>query len=106
MQKGRLLAGATAIALTLGLFSIEAPRAAASGANIDGVGGGSINLPSGRKFIQFAFSAQTGSTGDFGSFRFTINDPLAPLDAHVAVDCLNVFPFPPGAGGWVGGSVS
>ena len=72
-----------------------------------GVGGGSINFGGAKKFTKFAFSGHTGPQGDFGHFRFTIEDPSTPLDAHVDVDCVNVFPFPPlGAGGWIGGVVT
>ena len=36
----------------------------------------------------------------------TIEPPFAPLDAHVDVDCVNVFPNPPGAGGYLGGPIT
>jgi hypothetical protein len=94
------------IALALSVLLMLAPTALATGADVYGVGGGSINLPTGQKFIKFAFSAHTGASGDFGSFRFTIEDPNAPLDAHVDVDCVNVFANPPGAGGWIGGAIT
>jgi hypothetical protein len=91
----------------IALAVIALPSAAgAQGADVYGVGGGSINLPSGQKDIKFAFSAHAGPQGDFGSFRFTIEDPNFPLDAHVDIDCVNVAPFLPGAGGWVGGPVT
>jgi len=92
-------------ALALGIFLIGAPSASADGADVYGVGGGSINFPDGEKAMKFAFSAHTGPSGDFGSFQFTIEPPLAPLDVHVDVDCVNVFPNKPGAGGWIGGKV-
>lgn len=94
------------IALAVGVFLIGAPGTSAAGADVYGVGGGSINFGGAVKFAKFAFSGHTGPQGDFGSFRFTIEDPSTPLDAHVDVDCVNVFPFPPGAGGWIGGTVS
>jgi hypothetical protein len=93
------------MALALGAFLIGAPDAIAAGADVFGVGGGSINV-AGSKFIKFAFSGHTGPQGDFGSFRFTREDPLTPLDVHVNVDCVNVFPNLPGAGGWIGGVVT
>jgi hypothetical protein len=77
-----------------------------NGADVYGVGGGSINF-GGMKYIKFAFSAHTGPQGDFGSSRITIEDPSVPLDAHVDVDCVNVFPLMVvGAGGWFGGVVT
>jgi hypothetical protein len=93
------------MALALGAFLIGAPDASAAGADVYGVGGGSINLE-GSKFVKFAFSGHTGPQGDFGSFRITSEDPFSPLDVHVNVDCVNVFPNPPGAGGWIGGPVT
>jgi hypothetical protein len=56
------------------------------------------------KVSKFAFSGHTGPNGDFGSFRFTFENPTT--DVHVDVDCVNVSPFPPGAGGWMGGEVT
>jgi len=93
------------MALVLGVFLIGAPNVSAAGADVFGVGGGSINFE-GAKLAKFAFSGHTGPQGDFGSFRFTVEDPTAPLDIHVNVDCVNVFPNPPGAGGWIGGAVT
>jgi len=93
------------MALALGIFLIGAPSASADGADVYGDGGGSINFPDGDKAVKFAFSAHSGPSGDFGSFRFTIEPPLRPLDVHVDVDCVNVFPNRPGAGGWIGGKV-
>ena len=93
------------MALLVGVFLISAPGASAAGADVYGVGGGSISLL-GDKIAKFAFSGHTGPNGDFGSFRFTIEDPNFPLDVHVDVDCVNVAPFPPGAGGWMGGEVT
>jgi hypothetical protein len=77
-----------------------------TGASLYGVGGGSVNFADGRKFAKFAFSAHTGPQGDFGSSRFTIEDPSSPLDVHVDVDCVNVIPLWVGAGGWFGGVVT
>ena len=103
-QKHKLVTRFVApIALALGIFLTGAPSATA-GADIYGVGGGSINL-GGTKFVKFAFSGHTGPQGDFGSFRFTVEDPNIPLDAHVDVDCVDVSPFGPGAGGFIGGPV-
>jgi hypothetical protein len=92
---------------------IATPGAGATGADIYGVGGGSINFTGGKKAFKFSFSAHTGPQGDFGSYRFTIEPPFAPLDAHVDIDCVNVFPNPlgdpfpnrPSAGGWIGGPI-
>jgi len=91
--------------LVLGVSLIGAPSASADGADVYGVGGGSVNLFGGQKAIKFAFSAHTGPSGDFGSFRVTTEPPFPPLDVQVDVDCVNVFPNPPGAGGWIGGKV-
>ena len=93
------------MALALGIFLIGAPSASADGADVYGVGGGSINFPDGDKAMKFAFSAHSGPNGDFGSFRFTIEPPLRPVDVHVDVDCVNVSPNGGGAGGWIGGKV-
>jgi hypothetical protein len=93
----------TALAI---VFVIAARGAGAAGADIYGVGGGSINFPTGTKFAKFAFSAHTGPQGDFGSFRLNRDDMFAPFDAHVDVDCVNVFPHLTGAGGWIGGVVT
>src|SRR2546423_15022328 len=46
-----------------------------NGADVYGVGGGSINLGGVTKFAKFAFSAHTGAQGDFGSSRVTVEDP-------------------------------
>lgn len=94
------------MALALGALLIGAEGAGAAGAGVFGVGGGSINLGGSVKVAKFAFSGHTGPNGDFGSFRFTLEDPSSPLDVHVSVDCVNVFPNPPGAGGWIGGAVA
>lgn len=94
------------MALALNVLLIGAPGASATGSDVYGVGGGSINFGGSVKVAKFAFSGHTGPNGDFGSFRFTIEDPTTPLDVHVDVDCVNVFPFPPGAGGWIGGAVT
>jgi hypothetical protein len=106
MFTSKLRRVAAPIALALSVFLTCAPLAGAAGADVYGVGGGSVNLPTGEKFIKFAFSAHTGPSGDFGSFRFTIEEPSPPLDVHVDIDCVNVFPNPPGAGGWVAGEVT
>jgi len=92
-------------ALALGVFLIGVPTARADGADVYGVGAGSINLGGSQKAVKFSFSAHSGPTGDFGSVRLTIEPPLAPLDVDVDVDCVHVLPNPPGAGGWVGGRV-
>jgi hypothetical protein len=107
MRKRKLLHRViTPLALALSIVLIGAPSAGAAGADVYGVGGGSISLLGFVKYAKFAFSAHTGPQGDFGSFRFTIEDPSTPLDVHVDVDCVNVFPFPPGAGGWIGGKAT
>lgn len=94
------------MALALGAFLIGPPGASAAGADVYGVGGGSVSALGLHKFAKFAFSGHTGPSGDFGSFRFTMEDPNEPLDVHVNVDCVNVFLNPPGAGGWIGGVVT
>jgi hypothetical protein len=79
--------------------------AGAQGADV--YGGGSVDLGTGTKIIKFAFSGHTGPQGDFGSYRWTIEeDPNFPaLDVSGDVDCVNVNPFLTGAGGWIGGPV-
>lgn len=94
------------IALAASLVLMAAPTTLAAGADVYGVGGGSINLPTGQKYIKFAFSAHTGPQGDFGSARFTIEDPNFPLDFRLDIDCVSVAPFGTGAGGWAGGEVT
>jgi hypothetical protein len=76
-----------------------------SGADVYGVGGGSQDFGTGTKIFKFAFSAHTGPNGDFGSSQFSFEDPTAPLDMTVDIDCVNVQPFPPGNGVWFGGTV-
>jgi hypothetical protein len=93
------------MALLGGVFLIGAPDASAASADVYG-GGGSHNFEGVVRFIKFAFSGHTGPHGDFGSFRFTVEDPTTPLDVHVDVDCVHVFPLPLGAGGWMGGEVT
>ena len=78
------------MALVLGVSLTGAPNASGAGADVFGVGGGSINFGGSVKVAKFAFSGHTGPNGDFGSFRFTVEDPSVPLDAHVNVDCVNV----------------
>jgi len=107
MRKRRFVIRLVAsMALALGVF-FGGRAAIAAGADIYGVGGGSITFGGVVRFAKFAFSGHTGPQGDFGSFRFTVEDPDAPLDVHVDVDCVNVFPvpLPPGGGGWMGGPV-
>jgi hypothetical protein len=107
MQKRKVVTrfiGPTALAIVV--FVIGARGVIATGADIYGVGGGSINFGGAVKFVKFAFSGHTGPQGDFGSFRFTFEDPTAPLDVHVDIDCVNVSAISPGtAGGWMGGAV-
>jgi hypothetical protein len=107
MRNRKLLSRLVApVALVFGVFLIATPGAGATGADVYGVGGGSITFATGGKAFKFAFSAHTGPQGDFGSYRFTIEPPFTGvLDAHVDVDCVNVFPNPPGAGGWIGGPI-
>jgi hypothetical protein len=94
------------VALVATVVLLAAPTTLAAGADVYGVGGGSINTPTGQKFIKFAFSAHTGPQGDVGSLRWTIEDPTIPVDVHVDVDCLNVAAFGTGAAGWIGGTVT
>jgi hypothetical protein len=116
MRKRKLLSRLVApVALAFGVFLIATPGAGATGADVYGVGGGSINFAdTGKKAFKFSFSAHTGPQGDFGSYRFTIEPPFTGvLDAHVDVDCVNVFPNPlgdpfpnrPSAGGYIGGPI-
>jgi hypothetical protein len=92
--------------LSVGLLAfIALPSAAgAQGSDMYGVGGGSVNFGGQMKFAKFAFSGHTGPGGDFGQFRFTVETPSL-VDVHVDADCVTVFPFPPGAGGYMGGPV-
>jgi hypothetical protein len=93
--------------LVLALTAASSASDPTQGADVYGVGAGSTNLgPGGPKFITFAFSGHEGPNGDFGSFRFTVQDPNFPLDLHADVNCVNVFPNPPGKGGWIGGTVT
>jgi hypothetical protein len=64
----------SAVLINVAAFAIAVGTAGANttGADVSGVGGGSINFGGPVKFITFAFSAHTGRQGDFGSFRFTI----------------------------------
>jgi hypothetical protein len=94
------------IALALIAVLAAAPTTLAARADVYGVGGGSINLPTGQKIIKFAFSAHDSADGDFGSARFTIEDPNSPLDFRLDIDCVNVGPIGTGAGGWAGGEVT
>lgn len=89
------------IALALGLSLTGIPTASAAGAEV--VGSGSVDFATGMKF---AFSAHSGPKGDFGSLRWTIEDPNAPLDVHVDIDCVNLTVFGPGEGGFIGGTVT
>ena len=99
----RHLGVSIALVLTVGLMA--APTTAAAGADVYGVGAGSQDFGTGTKIVKFAFSGHDGPSGDFGSLRYTIEDPTFPLDIHVDLDCVNVFANPPGAGGWLGGQV-
>jgi hypothetical protein len=94
------------VALGLGAFLMSVPGASAAGADVYGVGGGSISLEGRVKIIKFAFSGHTGPSGGFGRVRVSYEDPLDPLDVHVDVDCVKVVPFLIGAGGWMGGAVT
>jgi hypothetical protein len=94
------------IALAVSVLLMAAPTTLAAGADVYGVGGGSLDFGTGSKVVKFAFSAHTGSQGDFGSLRWTIEYPTAPLDVHVAIDCVNVSAFGTGAGGFIGGTVT
>jgi hypothetical protein len=97
----------TALALSVAL--VGSSSALAAGADVYGVGGGSVNFGTQTKYATFAFSAHTGPSGDFGSFRWTLEPAYTGddrLDVHVDVDCLNVFASPPfGAEGWISGTV-
>jgi hypothetical protein len=97
---------AVPIALALSVFLMGAPTAGAAGADVYGVGGGSLDFGTGTKIVKFAFSAHTGPQGDFGSLRWTVEDPSFPLDVHVDIDCVNVTAFGTGAGGFIGGTVT
>jgi hypothetical protein len=94
------------IALALGLSLTGVPTASAAGADIYGVGGGSLEFGTGMKLVKFSFSAHSGPKGDFGSLRWTIEDPTDPLDVHVDIDCVNLTVFGPGEGGFIGGTVT
>jgi hypothetical protein len=96
-RKRRLFLG-LAVALALAV----SPAVAYAGNGSFAVGGGSLNVP-GSKFNKFAFSAHTGPQGDFGSFRYTVESSTGPLDVHVDVDCVHVYPNPPGTGARIGG---
>jgi hypothetical protein len=95
------------ILLSLAVSALIAlPSAAgAQGADVYGVGAGSISLGGQVKLVKFAFSGHTGPQGDFGQFQLTRSDPLSPIDLRVDADCVKVFPFAPGAGGYMSGPV-
>jgi hypothetical protein len=93
------------MALALGVFLIGAPGASAWSADVYAVGVGSISIGGIVRVVKFAFSAFSRPQGDFGNFHLERDDPLTPLDLHADIDCVNVFPFPPGTGGWLSGLV-
>jgi len=92
----KILSVGTLLSLSaMALLTTGAPTAAvnADGADVYGVGGGSISLEGFHHFVTFSFSAHDGPRGDFGSARVTITDPQPPLDVRVDVDCVKVEPF-------------
>jgi hypothetical protein len=91
------------IALALSVSLIAAPTTLAQGADIYGVGGGSIRIDGATKVISFAFSGHTGPNGDFGSFKWT--QEFESFEAQVDLDCVNVFPTATGSAGWMQGQV-
>jgi hypothetical protein len=93
------------IALVISLFLMAAPTSFAAGADVYGVGGGSVSVGGEMKPITFAFSAHSGPTRDFGSFKWTQDDPFSPLELRADIDCVNVFSTPTGGAGWVQGPV-
>jgi hypothetical protein len=95
-----------AAALAVSMSLVATSSALAAGADIYGVGGGSLEFGTGMKYVKFAFSAHSGPKGDFGSLRWTVEDPNFPLDVHVDIDCVNLTVFPPGEGGFIGGTVT
>jgi hypothetical protein len=97
---------AVPIVLAVSVMLMAAPTTLAAGADVYGVGGGSQDFGTGTKIVKFSFSGHTGPQGDFGSYRWTIEDPNFPLDVRGDVDCVNVGPFLTGAGGWIGGPVT
>jgi len=105
-RKFNRLVASLALALTYVLMAV--PTTVAAGADVYGVGGGSVNFGTQTKFAKFAFSAHTGPSGDFGSARWTLEPAFTGddrIDVHVDVDCLNVFPAAFGAEGWISGTV-
>jgi hypothetical protein len=106
MRKRKLVTRLVAsMALALGVFLMSAPGAAAGSADVHAVGAGSIDLGGVRKVVKFALSGHSRPQGDFGSLRLKSDNPLFPFDLHADIDCVNVFPNPPGAGGWLSGLV-
>jgi hypothetical protein len=105
MRKRKLVTQLVAsMALALGVFLIGASAAAANG-DIHAVGAGAIDIGGVRRVVKFAFSGHSRPRGDFGSLRLKRDDPFSPFDLHAEIDCVNVFPFPPGAGGWLSGLI-
>ena len=100
-RKLRYLGASIALVLSVGLM--EAPTTAAAGADVYGVGGGSIRIGDATKIISFAFSGHSGPNGDFGSFKWT--QDFESFEARVDLDCVNVFPTATGAAGWLQGQV-
>jgi len=79
----------TLIGLAGGGVAGAAPN---SGADIKGVGGGWTNFLGETRAIHFDFSAHQGPQGDFGQVGFEFTQPaLAPVQATVDLDCVNVF---------------
>jgi hypothetical protein len=105
VRKRRFVIGLAAWTALAVCVLVGSRAVSAAGADIYGVGGGSIRVGGLVKFAKFAFSGHSGPDGDFGSIRFTVEDPTSPLDVHVDVDCVNVFPMLLGGGGWMGGAV-
>ena len=97
----RKLVFVTSIAIAMVLTT--APTAGA--ADTYGVGGGWVSFSGTPRELHFALSAHTGPQGDFGKSMARTADGLAPLEATVDVDCVNVVAtIPPGA--WVSGVVT
>jgi hypothetical protein len=105
MRKCLLLLPAVVLA-TVAFFGATASSASASAIYATGGGWVSVPLLTSKHYIHFDISAHSGPQGDHGQFGFTINDPTAPLDVKVNVDCLNVFPFLGMGVAWGGGAIT
>src|SRR5438094_8001325 len=106
MRKLLLLLPAMVLA-TLAFFGATASSASAGSIYATGAGWVSFQPFTGKHYWHFDVSAHSGPQGDQGQVGFTINDPTAPLQRQVELDCVDIFPVL-GLNGaaWVAGTVT